>query len=326
MAGTEVAINNPDNNNIVTIIELSTKFKFAIVTNFNMDMEICSPGSFEILRCDTKLNNLTNIQNGCQEYISGPIINITEGADDKYCCYTFKANKAIEYTHGKPDGLNKLKFYYNINATDAEKEKLGVALIQIRVFSPDLLDVSEMDKAVRSRINLQWDFMSGIIGYISLIKFKTSIYKSIPPRDASAIIGFEPNYATTPRIDCTISQFPFNQNPLSVPNGTSLNRVLFTSTILSSIASAGGAFGLIGSILVWLYGSSSFDEWGFARRMLDNPWYWVDKLKGGYESLNIFQTSSKTLTANDHEHVSFRWDDNFVGNIYNSEVVDRTRF
>ncbi|CAJ0763116.1 5191_t:CDS:2, partial [Entrophospora sp. SA101] len=37
------------------------------------------------------------------------------------------------YTFENSDGLNKLKFYYNMNAADAEKGKVGLAL---RVFSP----------------------------------------------------------------------------------------------------------------------------------------------------------------------------------------------
>ncbi|CAH1770578.1 8435_t:CDS:1, partial [Entrophospora sp. SA101] len=41
--------------------------------------------------------------------------------------------KTIEYTFENSDSLNKLKFYYNMNAADAKKGKAGLAL---RVFSP----------------------------------------------------------------------------------------------------------------------------------------------------------------------------------------------
>nr|CAG8648961.1 15239_t:CDS:2 [Entrophospora candida] len=328
MAGTEVAINNNNTERvnspvfkifhkfiyvlagicyvsylIYLVIQLATEYpvvitKYNFVNNIDVpNMEICSPGFFEILRCDTKLNNSTNIQNGCQKYISGPNINITKGADDKYCCYTFKANKTIEYAHEKPDGLNKLKLFYMINATDAEKDKVGLALIQIRVSSPDLLDVSDMDKAVRSRIKLQWNFMPGIIGYVSLVGFLHIIIDRFP------VIHI--NYSLTLLLDqVQDNQFPFNQNPSSVPNGTngyfSVAAGDFvqeeiserrTSTILSSIASAGGGLGIIGAILVWLYGSSSLDEWGFARGMVVDPLYWVDNLERGRESLKRYWKS-----------------------------------
>ncbi|CAJ0629270.1 3224_t:CDS:2, partial [Entrophospora sp. SA101] len=189
-------------------------------------VEICSSGFFEILRCDTKFNNQTEIQNGCQKYISSP--NVTEGGGDRKRCHTFKANKDIQYILGNPNGLKKLKFYYKIdNATDAVRENIGVPLINIRIFSPDLLDVSEMDKAVRSRLDLDWNFIPGIIGHVSLVESFHTI----------------------------IDRFPLIHNPPPMPDGTngyfSVAAGDFvkeeisekrTTTILSTIASAGGAF------------------------------------------------------------------------------------
>ncbi|CAJ0841480.1 5762_t:CDS:2 [Entrophospora sp. SA101] len=161
-----------------------------------------------------------------------------------------------------------------------------------------LLDVSEMDKAVRSSLDLGWNLIPGVIEHASLIKFKSSIYKSIPPRDVSAIIGLGPNYAITRRYDCIVNYFPFDQNPPPMPDGTngyfSVAAGDFvkeeisekrTTTILSTIASAGGAFGVIGAILVCLFGSRILDMWGFARKIAVNTWYWVDSLKRGWETL-----------------------------------------
>ena len=54
----------------------------------------------------------------------------------------------------------------------------------------------------------------------SKVKFKTSVYKAILPRDVKAIIGFEPKYHTTPKIESLIQYFPFNNNPLDIPSGT----------------------------------------------------------------------------------------------------------
>nr|CAG8592738.1 3859_t:CDS:2 [Entrophospora candida] len=271
---------------IYLIIQLATEYPM-VITKYNFVNNIDVPSFFEILRCDTKLNNSTNIQNGCQKYISGP--NITEGGGDQYCCYTFKANKTIQYIHGNPDDLNKLKFYYKIdNATDAVKEKIGVALIQIRVSSPDLLDVSEMDKAVRSRLELDWNFMPGIIGHVSLIKFKTSIYKSIPPLDVSAIIGLGPNYAITPRYDCIVNYFPLNQNP-PVPDGTN-----------GYFSVAAGDF-VQEEISEKRQRNKSLDTWGFARRIAVNPWYLKDILVNfGYTMIGR-RPESKTIILNDEQ-------------------------
>ncbi|CAB4379236.1 unnamed protein product [Rhizophagus irregularis] len=50
------------------------------------------------------------------------------GGDQRYC-RTF--NSGLKYVREKPDGLNKLKFYFKINTTEAEAEELGVALITL---------------------------------------------------------------------------------------------------------------------------------------------------------------------------------------------------
>nr|CAG8570486.1 5428_t:CDS:2 [Entrophospora candida] len=270
-------------------------------TIIKVDMDICSSGFFEILRCDTKLNNSTNIQNGCQKYISGP--NITEGGGDQYCCYTFKANKTIQYIHGNPDDLNKLKFYYKIdNATDAVKEKIGVALIQIRVSSPDLLDVSEMDKAVRSRLELDWNFMPGIIGHVSLVESFHIIIDRFPVIHVCLILSS--TFRSSSR-QVYIKAYHLWTFLPSLDLGPTMqllrDMIAYTTTILSTIASAGGAFGVIGAILVCLFGSRSLDTWGFARRIAVNPWYLKDILVNfGYTMIGR-RPESKTIILNDEQ-------------------------
>ncbi|CAH1761879.1 666_t:CDS:2 [Entrophospora sp. SA101] len=138
------------------------------------------------------------------------------------------------------------------------------------IIEVNLLDVSEMDKAVRSSLDLGWNLIPGVIEHASLV-------------GSFRII-----------IEC----FPVIHNPPPMPDGTngyfSVAAGDFvkeeisekrTTTILSTIASAGGAFGVIGAILVCLFGSRILDMWGFARKIAVNTWYWVDSLKRGWETL-----------------------------------------
>ncbi|CAJ0839289.1 12436_t:CDS:2 [Entrophospora sp. SA101] len=269
---------------VYLIIQLGTEYPM-VITKYDYINNIDIPSFFEILRCDTKFNNQTEIQNGCQKYISSP--NVTEGGGDRKRCHTFKANKDIQYILGNPNGLKKLKFYYKIdNATDAVRENIGVPLINIRIFSPDLLDVSEMDKAVRSRLDLDWNFIPGIIGHVSLVESFHTI----------------------------IDRFPLIHNPPPMPDGTngyfSVAAGDFvqeeisekrTTTILSTIASAGGAFGVIGAILVCLFGSRILDPWGIARKIAVNPWYLKDILVDfGYKMIGK-QPKSSTDILNDEQ-------------------------
>ncbi|GBC06829.1 hypothetical protein RclHR1_07070011 [Rhizophagus clarus] len=235
---------------------------------------MCSPGYFEMVACDYKLNN-NNEMPGCLRYIS----NITYDLDDQRYCRTFNSN--LEYEREKPEGLNKLKFYFNINQTDAEAGELGVALITLDFIPPNFDPLLKMDKAVELRLQLQGNFIPAIIDRISLIKFRTKIYNSIPPLDSHSIFGITPNYHRTPSVECLVNYFPFNNNPYNMPFGTngyfSISAGDFiveetsekrTTTILSIFGSAGGAFGVVMGTLTFLFGSPRLDPWGFVRYFL----------------------------------------------------------
>ncbi|GBB86830.1 hypothetical protein RclHR1_13280002 [Rhizophagus clarus] len=252
------------------------------------DMKICgATPDLLILRCDFIMKDGNNNQvNNCNDYISSAV---TDLGTHRNFCYTFKANKTIKYVHpDKPlDGLTKIGFYFYENTTAAEANALGIASLSIQLISPDFDPfmnpekvVSEMDKATRSELELQWNFIAGMSNYVALVKFKTSIYNAILPGDVSAIIGFGPHYHITPNIESLVNYFPFNSNPYDVPPGTtgyfSVAAGSFiqestteqrSSTILGAIGSAGGALGVVGGIAVILFGDSRVNPWGYAHKL-----------------------------------------------------------
>ncbi|GBC04345.1 hypothetical protein RclHR1_05630002 [Rhizophagus clarus] len=237
------------------------------------DMKICgTTQEMTILRCDLIMKNDKNNKiDYCSDYISPTTTNL---GDRRECCYTFKANKTIKYANPDKhiDGLKRIGFYFYENKTAAEEKVIGIASLSIQLLSPDFdpfvhpeKAVSDMDKATQSELELQWNFIAGMSNYAALVKFKTSVYNAILPSDASATIGFEPNYHTTLKIESLTDYFPFNSNPYNLPNGTtgyfSVAAGSFiqesmteqrSSTILSAIESAGGALGVIGGIAVLL--------------------------------------------------------------------------
>ncbi|POG66488.1 hypothetical protein GLOIN_2v1482321 [Rhizophagus irregularis DAOM 181602=DAOM 197198] len=245
------------------------------------NIKMCSPGYFEMLACDYKLNNNIEIP-GCLRYIS----NITYNSGDQRYCRTF--NSGLKYVREKPDGLNKLKFYFNINTTEAEAEELGVALITLDFISHNFNPLLKMDKAVELRLQLQGIFVPAIVDRVSLVKFRTKTYNSIPPWNFGSIFGLPPTYHTTSSIECLVNYFPFNQDPYNMPIGTngyfSISPGDFiveetsekrTTTILSIFGSAGGAFGIVMNTLAFLFGSSRLDPWGFVRRISIDKWYFI---------------------------------------------------
>jgi len=96
---------------------------------------MCSKGYFEILACNTKLNNNSNIQDGCMKYISN--FKQDSGNEDyRNYCRTFKADETMKFIDKKPNGLNKLTFWFKVNSTEAEAKPIGVALINMNFSSP----------------------------------------------------------------------------------------------------------------------------------------------------------------------------------------------
>ncbi|PKC15544.1 hypothetical protein RhiirA5_494482 [Rhizophagus irregularis] len=213
------------------------------------NIKMCSPGYFEMLACDYKLNNNIEIP-GCLRYIS----NITYNSGDQRYCRTF--NSGLKYVREKPDGLNKLKFYFKINTTEAEAEELGVALITLDFIPHNFNPLLKMDKAVELRLQLQGIFVPAIVDRVSLVKFRTKIYNSIPPWNFGSIFGLPPTYHSTPSIECLVNYFEFNKNPFNMPIGTNgyfsispgdfiveeTSEKRTTTIILSIFGSAGGAF------------------------------------------------------------------------------------
>lgn len=282
------------------------------------DIEICAPvADLSILRCDfsPKQGNVTRIDN-CTGYLLDDNIDLGQ---HRGFCYTFKASKTLQFVHpdNPEDGLRKIGFYFQIkNLTAAEEKNLGIASLSIQLTSPDFnpllhpeLAVDPMDQAARSDLQLQWNFIAGMSGYVALVKFKTSVYKAILPSDIGAVIGFGPNYHTTPMIDSQITYFPFNKNPFEPPNGTtgyfSVAAGSFiqeetterrSNTILSGIALAGGAFGIIGGALALLFGQRPARPWGYVHKFTPMPPEKIpDAFLLDYERPTLSETEQKQL-------------------------------
>ncbi|CAB4431807.1 unnamed protein product [Rhizophagus irregularis] len=169
------------------------------------------------------------------------------------------------------DGLQKIGFYF-IQLTPPGLDSLT---------NPNKA-ISQMDKATLSKFKLQLNFIAGMAKYAAVVKFKTSAYRSILPRDARAIFGLEPNYHVTSKIENFYNYFPFNNNPHDMPVGTtgyfSVAAGSFTqeqtteersNTILSAIAAAGGAFGTMAGVIIFCFGDLRLNPWGFVRNSLN---------------------------------------------------------
>ncbi|KAF0446848.1 hypothetical protein F8M41_002870 [Gigaspora margarita] len=243
------------------------------------DIQICLTSSnsenIRILRCDFQWTNQTvTRKDNCSDYIIPEVVSL--GAH-RGSCHIFKANKTIKYTNSDNslNGLGQIGFYFNIpNISAEEATNIGIASLSIQLTSPDfdpILNpeqvISYMDKAVLSNLQLQWNFIAGIVNYAAVVKFRTIAYKTILPGDVHAIIGLTPNYHTTYFIENDIHYFPFNSNPARLPNGTSgyfsiaagsfiqeqtIEQRLFT--VFSALASAGAISGVLFGIYAFLFG------------------------------------------------------------------------
>ncbi|CAG8782417.1 11582_t:CDS:2, partial [Cetraspora pellucida] len=192
-------------------------------------MSICTNSSdLNILRCDFKWSDtsVSRLDN-CGYYIIPEKMNLGERRD---FCHIFKANKTIKYTDPAKElyGLRKIGFYFQIkNLTAAEETALGIASITIQLSHPDFnpllypsQDEDNMDKAIKSHLILQRDFIPAMAGYATVIRFRTRLYKSIIPASFGVFSGLETNYNHAPFVESEVSQFPFNKSPFNMPNET----------------------------------------------------------------------------------------------------------
>ncbi|CAG8476937.1 4666_t:CDS:2 [Paraglomus occultum] len=232
----------------------------------------------------------TQIDN-CNDYIVSAPSNL--GSFRNYC-HTFTTNQTLKYAHPyeSEDGVSKIGIYLQIpNVTAAEQSAIGIAALNMLLTTPTFNPlthpeevINQMDEDVKSEMTLEWNFLAGMVDYAAVIKFRINEYRAILPRDISAIIGFGANYHVTPIIDNTVTYFPFNTNPYGLANGTNVYFSVAagsfvqtqeteerTITILSAIASAGGAFGIIGGAYVLFFGQARMDAWGIAHKFSREP-------------------------------------------------------
>ncbi|CAG8560082.1 6214_t:CDS:2 [Paraglomus brasilianum] len=259
------------------------------------DILICGTNDLIISRCDfvwkdSGGNSSKTQLNGCGEYILPGTLNLGGRLSS---CRTFSTNQTLKYAHPyEPvSGLTRLGIYLQIpNVTAAEQGNIGIASLNVVLLPPGFNPlanpdqvVDEMDKDVKSEMQLQWDFIAGMVNYVALVKFKISEYKAILPDDASAIMGFGPKYHITPKIQNSVTYFPFNQNPYNVPAGSNVYFSVAagsfvqegqseerTITVLDALAAAGGAFGIIGGAYVLFFGQDRIEAFGYAHKFADS--------------------------------------------------------
>ncbi|POG63379.1 hypothetical protein GLOIN_2v1845965 [Rhizophagus irregularis DAOM 181602=DAOM 197198] len=252
------------------------------------DIAICGTPELRILRCDLKTHNTVRERiDGCNNYI---LPNAADYGVFKDYCLTFKANEAIKFTKPEIGGYDEIGFSFYDNTTASEAGTIGIASLTILIIpsdfnpvtNPNKKAISQMDEATLSEFRLQLNFIAGMARYVAVVKFKTSTYRSILPKDARAIFGLEPNYHVTPKTENFINYFPFNSNPSDIPVGTtgyfSVSAGSFiqeqtseerSNTVLGAIAAAGGAFGVTAGVIVFFFGDSRLSPRGFVHKSVN---------------------------------------------------------
>ncbi|PKY60939.1 hypothetical protein RhiirA4_485272, partial [Rhizophagus irregularis] len=248
------------------------------------DIEICGTSQdLRILRCDFTSNNDSKQIDGCSDYLFPSVIDYS--VYNKHCL-NFKANKTIKFIN--PDssisGLQRIGFYFYVNTTaTAEVQTFGIASLAIQLVPSNFNPLShpdqatsQMDKTSLSELKLQLKFIAVLANYAAIVNFKTSTYRTILPNDDRANFGLGPKYHMTPKIESFVNYIPFSNNPYNIPVRTtgyfSIAAGSFiqeqiteerSSTILSTIAAAGGAFGTMAGVMVFFFGDFPLNPWGF---------------------------------------------------------------
>ena len=102
----------------------------------------------------------------------------------------FTTNQTLQYAHPyEPDavGLTKLGIYLQIpNVTAAEQNNIGIASLNIVLLPPGYNPLAnpdqvkdEMDKDVKSEMQLQWNFIAGMVNYVALVCVSSSSHFNV---------------------------------------------------------------------------------------------------------------------------------------------------
>ncbi|KAF7730534.1 hypothetical protein EC973_001915 [Apophysomyces ossiformis] len=255
------------------------------------DIEMCVQASpMTIVRCDLMyVNWSTSTIPNCYDKIR---LGTHEPWDTQWC-NLFEANGSINYGveskyPANTDLIKRIDIYWRIDSIEnATKASLSVPAIALQLYSPSFsrwkLNPKDMiDQQARPFRDMELGTYrsTSYQNATSNIFFTPTKYRAIRPKDAGSILGFETNYVDVVTIESAQQTWPLHPNEnltrgdyhgmfsVQLSKGTmEVKTEQRLHTVLQAVAMAGGAYGILTTLYILLFGMSRLTPWGLVHQL-----------------------------------------------------------
>ncbi|KAI8341740.1 hypothetical protein BC941DRAFT_414352 [Chlamydoabsidia padenii] len=303
------------------------------------DIETCSQKStFTIAKCTLVSMNWTSTDiPGCAPYIIDGSLD-----DPNTHCKVFTAkNHPLQFRiNGTDDtSIQRVDLYWRVdNVTSFEEATLAIPTLAIQFyaasFSPwrqsDIVKIPQQQDALDTAKHGKFRATT-LQNYTTNIYFTPNKYRAIPPRDGNSLFGLAGNYVDIESIATVQHNWPLHSNPaldsgeyhgfFAVQLATPTIDVKMEQrqhTILSALALAGGAYGILVTLFIAIYGTPRISAFGFIHHV-DN---WCGQCKLKWSNTTVFNNNNSLKNNDDikdvHHAHPFKHTDSDINSTHSS--------
>ncbi|KAI8335215.1 hypothetical protein BD560DRAFT_414152 [Blakeslea trispora] len=242
--------------------------------------------------------------------------------DSSTKCWYFETNNtyhmATGMTYDNRDALRRIDFYWHIDSlANLSYASVSVPAIALQLYDPrfttwrtNTLGDTQYEKETAINIQLGASRATSYYNHTSITYYSQHKYRAIKPRDFGAILGIKPAYSDVMTLPNNQHHWPLQDNPLGMPVPRNLYHGLFSiqlskstvdvetevrqHTILNAVALAGGCYGVLTSIYIFLFGMSRLTPWGLVHHI---PTY-ISRKKHDADS-NLYINEEEMIRRND---------------------------
>ncbi|KAI9304180.1 hypothetical protein BJ944DRAFT_267222 [Cunninghamella echinulata] len=254
------------------------------------DVEICFSGNWTISHCSFQYMDWSMKENpGCTNFYSNG------SGEGPVSCKVFKAGDA---NFGIIDGgkdvenrpLRRVDIYWRMdNVTAATEASFSIPSVAISLYDQSFSTWRLSSDQVNAMIPKQQSFFNSsrlgayratsMQNYTSAVYFYPLLYRAIDPGNVASLFGFQNSYVDIKTLRTSQHNWPIRPNPnitrgdyhgrFSVRLATTNIEVQTEQrqhTILAALALMGGAYGVLTTIYIVVFGTPRLTPWGVVHR------------------------------------------------------------
>ncbi|KAI9250232.1 hypothetical protein BDA99DRAFT_564200 [Phascolomyces articulosus] len=295
-------------------------------------IEMCSQNStMTVVQCDLMYMNwsMSTIPN-CYDYIQ-----MGDNNGDPSKCYLFRASDAInfgilksDYDQSSPD-IRRIDIYWKIDSiVNVSIASVSVPSISMELYNPSFNRWDEIPEEEMIPQQAQY-FRDMVLGNdrsstsqntTTTVFFTPHLYRAIRPRDPLSLLGFEPKYVEIPTLKSIQLDWPLQQN-INITRGdyhglfnVQLSKASYDvqteqrqHTLLAAVALAGGAYGVLTTLYILLFGMIRHAPFGLANQLPMATIRGVEKIKQHRKNSRLDENNNSNQNYNNKPNIFVRF-------------------